>query len=652
MLTRTVHIRPALLLLVVTLGLLSPLGLSGCRSSAPDDLIQQVATTDALVFVKTNATETLNRTWANGNLYKLSPISPEGIVTPITNFTGASISDPAVSFDGTKILFAMRPPGATDKNIYEINADGTGLRQVTSGGGHDFDPLYLPDGRILFTSTRAGEMDEYNHALTANLYVCDSNGMNMQRISYNQSDDFDPDLMADGRVMYTRWEHFGNFNRFPLFATNPDGTGTFHLFGPHDRNFFHPAPTPDGRIIGIESSMILGDAGPIAVMKTEQGPADPSTGGNALHWNVVTPLINNDGEPWPYGAFKYPRSLGGNKYVVSYTLPAALETDVDYGLYTFTLDQSGAGTIADPATFTINNLSFLYNDPTTNEYDAQLLAPHAKPPVIPSVVDNNLNYGVFLAQDVFNRGTNDGQEVPVRGVDPIDSIAVIAARPTLQGEANNISANEFEKRALIGFAPVYSDGSFRIKVPANTPISFATLDTTGRGFVVKRTHLYVRPGEEFKNCFGCHENRVAGGPVPTNPNPMAALYPAHDLNLPASNFMIINYESTIGPIVAAKCATCHQGATPPGGLDLTAVPDTAMEMRIFPRGYINLSGASLKLATQETDPPFPRRSRLIDYVMGVGSRAGQGVHPAAPDTLTAVERREFTLWVMLGAQYK
>jgi hypothetical protein len=75
-------------------------------------------------------------------------------------------------------------------------------------------------------------------------------------------------------------------------------------------------------------------------------------------------------------------------------------------------------------------------------------------------------------------------------------------------------------------------------------------------------------------------------------------------------------------------------------------------MRVFPRGYINLSGESLKLRAQETDPPFPRRSRLIDYVLGVGSRAGQGAHPAGPDSLTAYEKRMFTFWVMLGAQYK
>lgn len=642
------------LALLAAASLLS-LGSAGCRNSAPDDLIQQVSTTDALVFVKTTATETLNRTLAEGNLYKLSPISPDGTVTPITNFTGASVSDPAVSFDGNRILFAMRPAGGMNRNIYEIGADGTGLRQVTSGGGDDFDPLYLPDDRILFTSTRAGEMDEYNHARSATLYTCNMDGTVVERISYNQSDDFDPELLPNGRIVYTRWEHFGTMNRFPLFVTNPDGTGTFHDFGPHDRNFFHPTVTPEGRILAIESTRIEGDAGPIAILKTEQGPADPATGGDPLHWDVLTPQVNNDGMPWPHGAFKYPRSIGGNRYVVSYTLPAATEADADYGLYTFTLDQVGAGTVADPATFAIHNLTFLYNAPGENEYDAQLLAPHAKPPVIASTVDHGVDFGVFLAQDVFNRGTADGQEVPVRGSDVIDSIAVIAARPTLEGEMNDISANDFEKRALIGMAPVYPDGSFRIKVPADTPISFATLDQQGRGFVVKRTHIFVRPGEEFSRCVGCHEDRVAGGSVPTNPSPMAASHPAFDLNLPKPQFQVINYEQTIGPIVAAKCVSCHQpGAGTPaaGGLDLTAVPDTAMELRIFPRGYINLSGDSRKLAAQEVTPAFPRRSRLIDYVMGLGTHAGQASHPGGADSLTAVERRQFNLWVLMGAQYR
>jgi hypothetical protein len=631
---------------------------TGCRDSAPDDLIQQEETTQAVVFVKTTASGTLNRTEAPANLYKLSPISPDGVVSPITNFTGANICDPAVSFDGKKILFSMRPSGGGNHNIWEIDADGTHLRQVTSGGGDDFDPLYLPDGRIAFTSTRSGEMDEYNHAPSATLHTCNMDGSGIERISFNQSDDFDPELLPDGRLVYTRWEHFGTMNRFPLFFTNPDGTGTFHFFGPHGRNFFHPAMTPDGRLLAIESTMVEEDMGPLAVLKPEQGPSDPVTGPTDLHWDVLTPQVNTDGEPWPYGAFKYPRSLSGNTYLASYTLPAATGEETDYALYTFTLDQAGAGTQDSPATFSIGNLTFLYNDPNTNEFDAQLLAPHSRPPVIASTVNHSVTYGEFLAQDVFNRGTGDGQEVPVRGTDPLDSIAVIAARPTLVGEMNDFSANDFEKRALIGFAPVQSDGSFRIRVPADTPISFATLDNLGRGFVVKRTHLYVRPGETFDRCAGCHEDRQAGGPVHTNPNPAAALLPAHDLNIPAANFMVINYQNDIGPIVNAKCVSCHTpvivgpDTTVAGNLDLTSVPDTIRMNRIFPRAYVNLSGEMMSGGPQVTDPAFPRRSRLIDYVLGAGSRSGMGSHPSGADSLTAVERRKFNLWVLLGAQYK
>lgn len=651
--TRMLH--PMRFAAVVLPLLLSSLPVTGCRESAPDDLILETTSTDALVFVKADAEETLNRTNGSSNLYKLSPISAEGLVTPITNFTGASISDPCVSYDGLRILFSMRPAGGGARNIYEINADGTGLRQVTTGGGPDFDPVYLPDDRILFTSSRDNEMDEYNHAPAEHLYVCDADGSNPERISYNQSDDFDPTMLPNGRIMYTRWEHFGTMNRFPLFVTNPDGTGTFHLYGPHERNFFHPQPTPDGRIIAIASTMVNEDSGPLAILKTEAGPADPSTGGDGENWDLLTPQVNLDGAPWPYGTFKYPMPIGGNRYVVSYSLPAATDGDVDYALYAVTLTQSGTGNTGDPASFTVANLSFLYNDPNTNEYDAQLLAARPKPVIIPSTIDRNVTYGEFLAQDVFNRGTSDGQERPVRGVDAIDSIAVIVSLPTVPGEMNTISANEFEKRAILGFAPVQPDGSVRVRVPADVPFSFATLDAQGRGFVVKRTHLYVRPGERFENCFGCHEDRHAGAPVPTNPNPQAALLPAHDLNLPPSAYQRIVWQNDLEHVVSAKCVSCHQpnGLTPAaGGLDLTAVPDTVRMNRIFPRAYVNLSGESRTMLTQEVDPAFPRHSRFIDYVLGVGSRAGQGSHPSGADSLTAVERRRFNLWVLMGAQYR
>lgn len=677
----------ALTSIVITAALLP-----GCRQSAPDDIINTEKSTQALVFVKAKAGETLNRSNAEGNLYKLQPISPDGEVTPLTNFKGASVSDPCVSFDGRSILFSMSPPEGGGRHIYEINADGSGLRQVTTGGGPDFDPLYLPDGNIMFTSSRDGEMDEYNHAPAEHLYLCAADGSGAHRVSFNQSDDFDPALLPDGRILYTRWEHFGTMNRFPLFFVNPDGTGAFHRFGPHNRNFFHAQPTPDGRIVAIESTEINGDAGPLALLKTEEGPADPALGGEEKHWDVLTPEVNMGGAPWPYGSFKYPFPLGRNRFVASYSLPAAETEEVDYGLYTFTLTQEGEGTAASPATLKLEDLTFLYNDPEMNEYDAQLLAPHPKPPVLASTVDESLDYGIFLAQDVFNRSTGDGQEVPVKGQDPITRIAVLAARPTAVGEMNDISANEFEKRAFIGFAPVQPDGSFRIKVPARTPISFATLDEHDRGFVVKRTWLYLQPGEQFTNCFGCHEDRHAGPPIATNPHPMAADLPPTDLNLKPEQFRVINFAEDIAPILRDKCVTCHtptfvlKNPPPPlrrgqvgtsdafssaeydtippaGGLDLRLVPPdsahagrTRMGNRHFPIGYLNLSGEGMVGASlgrpAVVEPAFPRHSLLIDYALGLGTQAGKPSHPEGEFALTADEKMTLNLWVLLGAQYR
>jgi hypothetical protein len=389
---------------------------------------------------------------------------------------------------------------------------------------------------------------------------------------------------------------------------------------------------------------------------------------------VLTPQVNTDGSPWAYGAFKYPFPLGGNKYVASYTLPAAEEGDVDYGLYTFTLHQDGAGTEEDPATISVNDLTFLYNDPGWNEYDAQLLAPRDKPPVIDPIGNPSLDYGIFTASDVFNRSTIDGQEVPVKGTDPIDEILVIVGIPTMQGEPNDFSANEFEKRAILGTAPVYSDGSFRIKVPAEKPISFATLDDLRRGFVVKRTWIYVNRGEEVDECTGCHKDRgLSEDEGITNPNPIARTQVPSDVNVAPQDYVYINYRDHIGSIVESKCASCHLSTftqrdtlslpdstwvtvidtiAPPGNLDLTSVLDTTMRrQQVFPRAYINLSGESDMNDRQVVRPGFPRRSVLIDYILGVGEASAQGPHPD-PSALTPSERELINFWVLLGAQYR
>ncbi len=116
--------------------------------------------------------------------------------------------DPDVSFDGTKILFSMRRNREDDYHLYEINADGTGLRQLTFGAGvTDIDPIYLPDGRILFTSTREPKYCMCNRHIMGNLFTMDADGANIQQIGHSTLHEGHASLLPDGRVLYDRWEY-------------------------------------------------------------------------------------------------------------------------------------------------------------------------------------------------------------------------------------------------------------------------------------------------------------------------------------------------------------------------------------------------------------------------------------------------------------
>jgi hypothetical protein len=626
--------------------------LVACSGSPPDDIFVDSDATHALVFVKAERPMGLNEGGGESNLYVLEPISPNGQIRNLTEQAGAEICDPCVSFDGERVLFSMNPAGSGPRNIYEIKMDGTGLRQITSGGGDDYDPLYLADDRILFTSNRDRERDEYNTASKEVMYTCNNDGSDMKRISFNLSDDFDPFLMSTGKIGYTRWEHHGTANRFPSAQVNPDGTSFFMLFGPHSRNLFHVQETRDGRFIGIASTRIEGDAGQLVIMSVATGDPEEMTPAN---YTLLTPEIDLMGPPYPTGAFKYPNVLpeneGARQYVTSYTLPAAIEEDADYALYSFEVGIDGAGQEV------MQNLTLLWNDPATDELDAQLVAPRQRPPLLASSVNESLGWGVFVGEDVYARD-NDGQEQPPPG--SVSQIMVVEGIPTDEGMSNMaISSTEFERKRILGFAPVQSDGSFSIRVPANTPISVHTLDEYGRSRVFQRTWVYARPGEVRTNCAGCHAPR--DGSIPVNDDPIAADLEPTDLVVPVGQREVINFADVVGPIIEARCTTCHvpviappDTTPPPADLDLRMVVDPDSEEG-FPIAYLSLVGDEMMGGSPFVTVPFSRQSVLVDAIMGLGTHQGQTPHPADVDTAQALTPDEVTKifrWIDLGGQYR
>ena len=182
-----------------------------------------------------------------GALKTIDPAT--GVVKTLLELPEGVVRDPEVSFDGKKILVSIRRNRNDDYHLYELNADGTGLRQLTTGEGiSDIDPMYLPDDRILFTSTREPKYCMCNRHIMGNLFTMDADGANIQQIGHSTLHEGHASLLPDGRVMYDRWEYvdrnFGDAQG--VWTCNPDGTNHVIYWG---NNTNSPGGVLDARAI-------------------------------------------------------------------------------------------------------------------------------------------------------------------------------------------------------------------------------------------------------------------------------------------------------------------------------------------------------------------------------------------------------------------
>ncbi len=222
---------------------------------------------------------------------KSSPSAPEINITERFTQGKGDASDPEVSYDGKKIVFAMRcptdntstiegQPACTGRwNIWEYDttdsdlANGTFRRLTHSTQDDDADPVYLPGGRgFVFTSNRQLQsskqaldrtyfaLDEYERERVMNLHTMDADGGNIVQISVNQSHDRNPVVRPNGDIMFSRWDHVGGRNHFKIFRVKPDGTDMFVLYGAHSEgnSFLHPRDMdPKGQYKGFVSSDLM-----------------------------------------------------------------------------------------------------------------------------------------------------------------------------------------------------------------------------------------------------------------------------------------------------------------------------------------------------------------------------------------------------------
>ena len=176
----------------------------------------------------------------------LAPPTPDGHVKVLTEDFHA-VEEPEISYDAKKILFAGQKTAADQWEVWEMNIDGSGKRQITKEMGDVCSPCYLPDGRILFSSTRHVAMDperirdEYDRDYARLLHRCDPDGSNVEQLTFNLSSDSESIVMRDGRILFQSWQHHGirspDNGASAFFTMNPDGTGFIDFFGNHLNGF-------------------------------------------------------------------------------------------------------------------------------------------------------------------------------------------------------------------------------------------------------------------------------------------------------------------------------------------------------------------------------------------------------------------------------
>lgn len=458
--------------------------------------------------------------------------------------------DPRVHYDGDKILFAYRKGGTHHYHLCEINTDGSGFRQLTFGDWDDVDPTYLPDGGIIFSSSRCKRFIACNRVPTANLYRMDTDGGNIRPLSANAISEDRSAVLPDGRIVYTRWDYL---DRDPekfrdLWVMNPDGTGQMVLFGGVGRpypDFFAkcdalPIPGAAGKVVSVFSPAFgrRENAGNVMVVDFESGPGDWSAA------KQISPNVPDLG--WSTGSgqgrkgFRDPYPLSEDCFLVA----------KDKSL----LILDGRGTTQE----------FYQGDKMV--HDPRVIRPRPREPVIPTRTDPRKAAGQLILTDVY-RGRN------MKGVKPgtIKKLLVLEdlPKPGSKHGLPGFHGGYITLRRVLGTVPVEPDGSASFDVPALRAVYFVALDE--KGLAVKRMQNFtmVMPGES-QGCVGCHEARIGTpGNQLDNRSLMAMNRPPSQIEPFVGLPDVFDYPRDIQPIWDRHCVTCHSSDEPLGHVVLT-----------------------------------------------------------------------------------
>jgi hypothetical protein len=452
-------------------------------------------------------------------IVRFSPKAPAA--KPVLLTKGfVSARDPSVSFDGRHIMFAGRRTEAERWQVWRMDSDGKNIVRITRGPADSVSPVYAgsifhlddkrPTPRIVYAKVERGKLAGGGEPVFA-LYSADLDGGNERRITFNLFSDFDPGMLDNGRIVFSSRRPGGARKGIPgptaLMAVNIDGTDLMAFAegaGALGRQETARASRSGGRLYYIESG----------------GPADRE-GGDLAFVSLRRPLHSRSvlaaGQK---GMFLNPCPLADNRLLASYRPDGG---DF-FGIYE--IDPESGRTIGP-----------IYAEKGFHCLDAHALVPRSPVRGRSSVVGfGHTDSGVFYCLSVYTGGAPELRGLP-RGA--VREVRVLEGLPGTM--------------RILGVAPVEEDGSFQIRVPARTPLSFQLLDERGMSLLGQRSWTWVMPGES-RGCISCHEDREM---APPNRLAAAIVKPETRLLSPEKERRFVDFLQEIAPVLKSRCMNCH-----------------------------------------------------------------------------------------------
>jgi len=519
----------------------------------------------------TNATMLGRRTNPGSSICIYDPSKPNEGTRTIFKTENGFVFDMSLSYDAEKLLFSYMEDVVNHKgsfHIWQMNIDGTNLKQLTDGPYHDASAVYLPDGRIVFCSTRVKSFSLCQDFLAAAMYIIDSDGSNLRRIEYNTLCDTTPFVLDNGSILFTRWEYQDKniFSVEGLWTINPDGSRVQLFYGNTITipNAIYGARQIPGtsRILCVMAAHHHRPIGAIAVIDRSLGLENPRAITNITPEVPYHPTVGKNWRDcnWGPGDKSYPYSYA-DPYPISDKLFVAAYGGMNDGPKRhriYLMDYQG-------------NKRLLCSDPELFCFSPIPIQKRPLPHIIPGQVSPEpKGQGTFFVSDIYegliDKGVKQGQ---------VKQLLIMSQTPkkyNTEGPRYHdhypvMGHGSYYAKNCLGTVPVDKNGSVYFTAPAGIELYFIALDKDGKEIRRMGSITQITDGEN-QSCIGCHESRFKAPALDTGA--MARLSKKPDAITPMPwGAGTVSYVKQVQPVLDKYCVKCHSGRTPKARMDLS-----------------------------------------------------------------------------------